>query len=179
MKLIKRFIYLFTKYTDKAFNTGKFSFFDKDEVLSDIDNDIAHSLKLRVRSRNNSSKHSPINSVSQSTEFHLQKGQFGTHSFGKSKLKNLAHTPAMQQSMGAQFQSDIAPEPYKSDFEKVDIKDIARRRKKRKTKSDLQKESSSKVKVQFEELQGQKGFKRQKEEKPSFDFEPWDQKSGQ
>ena len=50
MKLIKRFIYLFTEYSGKAF-TGKFSFFAKDEVLSEIDNDIAHSLKLRVRSR--------------------------------------------------------------------------------------------------------------------------------
>jgi len=67
MKLIKRFIYLFVKYSDKTLR-GRFSFFEKDEVLSDIDNDIAHSLKLRVRSRNNS-KHSPINSISASTEF--------------------------------------------------------------------------------------------------------------
>ena len=50
MKLIKRFIYLFKKFSDKSF-TGKFSFFQKDEVLSEIDNEIAISLKLRVRSR--------------------------------------------------------------------------------------------------------------------------------
>ena len=81
MKLIKRFIYLFTEYSQRELR-GRFSFFEKYEVLSDIDNDIAHSLKMRVRSRNNSSKHSPINSISASTEF--------TKGFSlKNKLKNI------------------------------------------------------------------------------------------
>lgn len=55
--------------------------------------------------------------------------------FSKNKLKNVGQSMILQQSMN--FQSDINPDPYKTDFEKLDFKELVRKRNLRKNNSDL------------------------------------------